>query len=106
MTHGDKAKAQTAKSSQASAAKKSSSKTGKETLPLKVAPEGSTDGKKAGGDKGSGAAKSAAAGRERGKAGKQQQADDAPAGFSNPAISAAFQRALQKYPNALRKLTD
>jgi hypothetical protein len=29
-----------------------------------------------------------------------------PGGFTNPAVAAGYKRALKKYPNAFRKLTD
>ncbi|HET8773281.1 MAG TPA: hypothetical protein VFP80_05800 [Thermoanaerobaculia bacterium] len=114
MTHGDQAKAKTAKSSQASATPKSSSKTAGQTL------QGGKSGKSSKGtekgDAGKGgkiSGKATQAGPEKdsaaGKGGKARPApapaDDTP-GFSNAAVAAAFNRALKKYPNAFRKLTD
>ena len=115
MTHGDQAKAKTAKSSQASATPKSSSKTagqtgkgtGKEAGAAGKGGKISVKANQAGPEKGS-----VAAAKETGAAGKGSKARPAPAaaddnpGFSNAAVAAAFKRALKKYPNAFRKLTD
>ena len=128
MTHGDKAKAKTGKSSQASAVKKSSSPVeegashGQGKGGGKVAPQSSAKGggesgkaskisiKKGGGEKGSAtpaAEKSGHPGKESaGTAKSRSRGGDDPGTFSNPAIAAAFRRAVQKYPNAFRKLTD
>jgi hypothetical protein len=103
MTHGDKAKAKAAKTSQASA-QKSSSKTGK------VAAAGSGEkGGKAGGAKGGGPAAQkggAEKGEARGKGRVPAAGGDSNGGFNNPTVAAAFKLALKKYPNAFRKLTD
>ena len=126
MTHGDQAKAKTAKSSQASATKKSSSKaagqgkTGKAGSKEagesgKAGKAGKISLKKAGAEKGRPAAipKAVSATQEAGSGGKGSTARpappaeaDAPAGFTNAAVATAFKRALKKYPNAFRKLTD
>ena len=130
MTHGDKAKAKTGKSSQASAAAKKSSPPVKEAAGKavqgksggKVAPKGDGKGeqartgkiavKKAGAEKGSPAPaekSGAGAGKEGGgsaKAAKAATREAEPGSFSNPVIGNAFKHALKKYPNALRKLTD
>lgn len=109
MTHGDQAKAKTAKSSQASADKKSSKSGkaggkeagagGKGQIPLKKP--------QAGAEKGSSAsAKEAGNGGKAGKARPVAADAGATSGFSNAAVAAAFERALKKYPNAFRKLTD
>ena len=93
MTHGDKAKAKSAKaaskasgkSSKAVAAKTSSkSKTLKSSkAPAKIS------SKPAGGN-----------GQSKGRG----PADVL--GFTNPVVASAFKRAVKKYPNAFRKLTD
>ena len=125
MTHGDKAKAKTGKSSQASAAKKSPSKgvqagkgasqegrkdgpkgrqapqTGKNGVKASASAEKTAPAGKKGG--GTGTSKDSAA-DPRGKA--RPTADTNGGGFSNPLIANAFKRALKKYPNAFRKLTD
>ncbi len=134
MTHGDKAKAKTGKSSQASAAAKKSSTPVKEAADKavqaksggKAAPKGNSKGggegdqarkagvKKAGAEKASPAPaekSGAGAGKEGGgssaKAGKAAASREAePGSFTNPVIGNAFKHALKKYPNALRKLTD
>jgi len=127
MTHGDQAKAKTAKSSQASATKKSSNKTvgkapqGSKTVKTggkeagqggKASKAGKANPKKAGSEKSSPAAKAVAA-KETGNGGKGSKArpaaapaDDATTGFTNSAVATAFKRAVKKYPNAFRKLTD
>ncbi len=111
MTHGDKAKAKTGKSSQASAKKVSTQAAGKES---KGGGKGDKSaGKKAGAEKavpatkkGGGSAKdlSPAAGIDA-KAKARVSSDDG-SGFSNSSVGASFKRALKKYPNAFRKLTD
>ena len=122
MTHGDQAKAKTAKSSQASATKKISTKTGGKEAgqggkTAKEASQGSKAGgktpvKKAGAEKASPATapKAVSVPKEAGNSGKTAKArppaDDATPGFSNSTVAAAFKRALKKYPNAFRKLTD
>jgi hypothetical protein len=109
MTHGDQAKAKAAKSSQASGSKKSSSQTAGQAL------QGGKTGK--GGQSPVKKAVTAApiSGKEAGNGGKVSSTKGRPAaapppddgpGFSNAAVEAAFKRALKKYPNAFRKLTD
>ncbi|MEO8383304.1 MAG: hypothetical protein ABI779_26845 [Acidobacteriota bacterium] len=115
MTHGDKAKAKAAKSSQASAAKKDSSQ-GESAGKKAGAVEAGKGSQQAGTQKGSLAAKKTAAPSKdegaaggKGKAARQsvsKQVPEAPEGFTNPLISNAFKHAVKKYPNALRKLTD
>lgn len=132
MTHGDKAKAKAAKSNQASAAKKVIPKgreggkgPGKEASPAgrKAGESGQTakaGGKAAGpkalpSEKGGAAKKGSSpapappkdAGADaRAKVRTPADNGGSPGGFSNPVIAGAFKRALKKYPNALRKLTD
>jgi hypothetical protein len=126
MTHGDQAKAKAAKSSQASGNQKSSPQTaGKAVQSGKAGQGGGKEGGagskgapilvKAGPEKGgSPAAPKAGAGaaKEAGNGGKGKgrpvppPAADTTTGFSNPAVANAFKRALKKYPNAFRKLTD
>lgn len=118
MKHGDKDKAKAVKSSQASAAKKASSKGGKSGGKEAVQTGGETGkGKKqqAGAEEGSPVPKKAAAPSKedgagaKGKGGKQagaSQAGEIPGAFTNPVISTAFKHTVKKYPNALRKLTD
>lgn len=115
MTHGDQAKAKAAKSSQASASTKSSKTGGKVD---KAGKSGKADKivvkkQQSGGEKS--AARPQKAGvpsKEAGNGAKgkarpaEVAAADATPGFTNPAVAAAFKRALKKYPNALRKLTD
>lgn len=113
MTHGDQAKAKKANSSQASGIPKSSIKAAsKGKAGSKEAGDGGKALKKAGSEKGGSAAAvpKGVAAKEgtSGKGGKARpaaSADDA-GGFSNAAVAAAFKRALKKYPNAFRKLTD
>jgi hypothetical protein len=131
MTHGDKAKAKAAKSNQASAAKKVTPK-GRESGkgPGKEAGQGGRQSResgqtakavpKAAGAKAPGSEKSGAAKKgspapappkdsgadARVKARTTADNGGSAGGFSNPVIAGAFKRALKKYPNALRKLTD
>ncbi len=121
MTHGDKAKAKTGKSSQASGnsskgsgkgagksaeSAQSSSPGGRqsgqaEKLAVKKPAEKSVATPAAPGKKADPPVKSSEP-----KGGKTRGSSDEPAGFANPLIAAAFKRAVQKYPNAFRKLTD
>ncbi len=116
MKHGDKAKAKAAKASV-----KKTSKTGS-------APEKSKGAKAAKAIKSVKAVKAAKAVSVKGsKTGSKPAAAKAPArhdsgprpktggdghpaidvaAFSNPAVATAFKRAVKKYPNAFRRLTD
>jgi hypothetical protein len=124
MTHGDKAKAK-GKISQASAAKKSSKKAGGKAV--KTSKSGKTAGTKGGvkTQKGStkkqgrpekaipaakkssspAKAKESGATKEAGNP-KARAADAGNGSFTNPVVGAAFKRAVKKYSNAFRKLTD
>lgn len=127
MTHGDQAKAKTAKSGQASATKKTTSKTGGKIQAgkggktgVKEARQSSKAGKsivkkQQGGSEKSDRSlqKGAVPAKESGNGGKTKARpvtpaapDDTATGFTNAAVAAAFKRALKKYPNAFRKLTD
>jgi hypothetical protein len=129
MTHGDKAKAKAGKPTQASGKKSSSAlqnKAGDEVKAVKGKAAGKSSseaGGKNGGENGgkkSGAgetgvqAGSAKAGASRrgaevksdSKSAKGSVPAPTSGGFANPLIADGFRRALEKYPNALRKLTD
>ncbi|HSP35284.1 MAG TPA: hypothetical protein VLU46_13285 [Thermoanaerobaculia bacterium] len=83
MKHGDKAKRK--------ASKASGKKSGVKTQVVKA-------------KSGSKAEKSTAPSGGNGKA--HGRASSADTSFTNPAVAAAFKRAVRKYPNAFRKLTD
>lgn len=120
MTHGDKQKAKAAKSSKASVKKPGGvqSAEGGENGKSKAVKAGSKDEQaaakskgspKAGGEKTSPSSKSS--GASSAKAGSKTSAAKSSGtgedgGFNNPVIGHAFKQVLQKYPNALRKLTD
>ena len=124
MTHGDKAKAKAGKSSQASAVEKSSTpvkeagvksaagKGGGKSAPQgasKAGDQGKISIRKSGAEKGSAASageKGASSGKEGGGAKAAKGPIDEVGSFSNPAVANAFRRAIQRYPNAFRKLTD
>ena len=118
MAHGDKAKAKTGKAVRQASGKKASSKAveaskagGKKSV--ETGKKGSGAGEKA-------AAKAPAAQKDggakaqavkavtpaKGGDGRKSGADTPPGGFTNPVIANAFKRAVKKYPNAFRKLTD
>ena len=108
MKHGDKAKAKSAKtvskasdkksgSGKAKAAESRESKTGQRSK----APQNAKGGEKQNHVKAGDAAKRAAGGASRGS-----DASEAAVSFGNPVIAAAFKRAVKKYPNAFRRLTD
>lgn len=128
MTHGDKDKAKKA-ASKASGDKKSSkavtpgkagqtrakAESGVQTVKNgKTGKEGggkAAEARPKGGEKAAAAPKSAA-----GKAPPAKASDvkskarpvvaEQPAGFTNPLVSSGFKRALKKFPNAFRRLTD
>lgn len=120
MTHGDKAKAKNGKSSQASGSKKSSSQTaGKSSesrqsrgpesrqsgqAGAKIAVKKSLPAPAVAGKKGGAASPKESA--PDGKGAKARPPAEDAGGFSNPVVAAAFKRAVKKYPNAFRKLTD
>ncbi len=90
MKHGDKAKEKASKASGKKSDKASTaSKSGKASLKAhtQVSPAKSISKKD-----GNGAARG--------------RSTPDPSGFSNPAVGAAFKRAVKKYPNAFRRLTD
>lgn len=107
MKHGDKAKAKSAKASSKSSGKKGSTEAGSKAGGSKK------DGGAKAVPKGKGAAPQAvpqSAGKgvpAAGKGGSARGNPSPPAGsFSNALIGNAFKRAVKKYPNAFRRLTD
>ena len=89
MKHGDKAKGKASKASGKKASKASASgkaraaeTKGKQAAPKTVPKASATDGK-----------------------GKVRPTGEGPH-FSNPIVGAAFKRAIKKFPNAFRRLTD
>jgi hypothetical protein len=117
MKHGDKAKAKTAK---AKAGKKSSpEKSSKGKVPEKVASKaksgGSKEVSKEAGKAGSKDVKGIKAGKKtsapekaggNGKARPVARLTTGEVTFTNAAVGAAFKRAIKKYNNAFRRLTD
>src|SRR5436305_6867456 len=103
MKEGNKAKAKAAKtktsgkeiSSKNSAKEKGGGKAVQAGSKKESSASSKADGKKSGGAK-------AAAGKSNGKG----RSDPATISFTNPAIESAFNRAVKKYPNAFRRLTD
>jgi hypothetical protein len=117
MKHGDKAKAKAAKVSSKTSVRKTS-KTGSAPPKSKgaKAAKGAKQAKVAKSVKGSktGSKPAPAKASVRSDNGARPKAgiDNRPAlaidiaTFSNPAVAAAFKRAVKKYPNAFRRLTD
>ena len=121
MKHGDQGKGKTAK-----AASQASGKSGKAVTALKGGKAGQSskaageNGKGAGSGKGADSSSKKAGAKESGSRLPVQKADPAPVkkddkgrrpagetgGFTNPVVASAFKRAVAKYPNAFRKLTD
>lgn len=120
MKHGDQGKGKTAK-----AASQASGKSGKAVTALKGGKAGQSS--KAAGENGKGGSSAKGADRSKKAGAKEsgsripgQKADPAPVkkddkgrrptgetgGFANPVVASAFKRAVAKYPNAFRKLTD
>ena len=117
MKHGDKAKAKTAKVSSKTSVRKTS-KTGGGPLQSKAA-KATKSGKTVKTVKSGKAGKAvkasprpapakASASRSGGrpKAGGNGRSGFDAVAFSNPAVAVAFKRAVKKYPNAFRRLTD
>jgi hypothetical protein len=94
MKHGDKAKAKTAKAASKSSVK-SSKTSGASKSSFKAAASGKSSQQKA-----PAAKPPAGNGKPKGRAVPD------PSGFSNPAVAAAFKRAIKKFPTAFRRLTD
>lgn len=94
MKHGDKAKSKASKASGKKASTKAAGKVSKAGPPPK--------------SKSSGAEKaSPKASKTISKApGNGKSAGRGEGGFTNPVVANAFKRAIKKYPNAFRRLTD
>ena len=114
MKHGDKAKAKSAKASSKTSGKKASSKAGSEKggKAAKSAKAGKVSSKKAVPAKAeSGKTVKAAPAKSATKAPIAANQSGVRVGnggpsFSSAAIGNAFKRAVKKYPNAFRRLTD
>ncbi len=112
MKHGDKAKAKSAK---AKASGKDVSSKKADAKSSKGAEKASSKGPvKAAGKKDSSskaepvkkASPSAKGDNGKGKAATAARVIPGPVNFSNSAVGEAFRRAIKKYPNAFRRLTD
>src|SRR5258707_442150 len=102
MKHGDKAKAKSAKAkaSGKEVRSKKSSKSAEESSGKAAKAAGQKEGSRKTVEKGSPPAKT---GNGQGKALRPVPGT---VGFTNPVIAEAFRRAVKKYPNAFRRLTD
>ncbi len=109
MKHGDKAKSKAAsktsvkksKSSKASASGKAGAKSSKARKASLVKSQKHQAPGKAAKQTSGGSKAHAAPGN-----GKPGRLPTDNAGFTNPTVAAAFKRAVKKYPNAFRRLTD
>lgn len=112
MTHGDKSKAKAGKSSQASARKGGKAVAAREAgKSVKASKAGKKSGQAAAKEqssaaKGSNSAKSSPKGAVETAAKVTRGSETGNGTFANPLVAAAFKRAVKKYPNAFRKLTD
>jgi hypothetical protein len=124
MKHGDKNAKSVKPASHASGEKSSAKQTGphkagkgvetssskkgngssKAAAPLQKSGSPAAIAKESSAKAGSGSGKESS-GAKAGKAAAGKGSGEAP-GFNNPVIGDAFRRAVQKYPNAFRKLTD
>ena len=107
MKHGDKAKGKTLKASKASGGEKAGSKSGE----AKSSGKTEAGGKAVQAAKGGSSAKAqavpqAVAGKKGTGNGSAKGPRPDESGFSNAVVGNAFKRAIKKYPNAFRKLTD
>lgn len=101
MKHGDKAKAKTAKASSKASVKKASKSSGAHEKSKAAKSVKTGESVKAGNAKAAAPPVPSSAAR----GGNGRSAPEA-GGFTNPAVAAAFKRAVKKYPNAFRRLTD
>lgn len=120
MTHGDKTKAKPVKSSKASGKDQASSKgvearkagaekgNGKNAVPAKTGKGGESSAPAKAVSAGKASGGTAARGKEGGEKSRPRAAAVVSEGpvISNPALADSFGRAIKKYPNAFRKLTD
>lgn len=91
MKHGDKAKSKKAIKASGKKSSKASKKSSK-VAPVKAKANQASQSKKS-------SSKTAGNGKSHGRS-----ASDVT--FTNPIVAAAFKRAVRKYPNAFRRLTD
>ncbi|HKO54917.1 MAG TPA: hypothetical protein VJ276_03500 [Thermoanaerobaculia bacterium] len=111
MKHGDKAKAKAAQTaSKASSGKNSKAAGEKSSGSAKAAGSSKAKDVKTGKQAGAGNQKDEAGGKAGGNgkpSARRPAAAPAEAGtFTNPIVANAFKRAIKKYPNAFRRLTD
>jgi hypothetical protein len=102
MKHGDKAKGKAGKASGKKSGKAAAAK-GESSRVIKGKKHETVAATKAGSKNSKAIAKSEDPGngtKARARAGSDE------VGFSNPVVAAAFKRAVKKYPNAFRRLTD
>lgn len=107
MTHGDKEKAKAAKSNKASVKKAGENGKGKAVEAAKSVSKTVPETK--GSSKGAGekaAAEKGAASKKGSSAAKDAASRPDPKADANNPVVAAAERAIKKYPNAFRKLTD
>ena len=101
MKHGDKEKGKASKASSKKAGK--SSAPGKSGKAVQASQTKSSPAAKSG----KAAASKADAAHEGGGNGKTKPRSGGDhGGFTNPLVAAAFKRAVKKYPNSFRKLSD
>ena len=116
MTHGDKEKAKAAKSNKASVKKAGENGKGKAVQTIQAGKSVSKTVPENKGSSKTGKAAEKSSGKARQTAGEKAkdagirpdlkaQSNSTPADANNPVVAAA-ERAIQKYPNAFRKLTD
>lgn len=110
MKHGDKAKAKAAKASKPSdkksSAKAGSEKGGKALEATKTSREVKASTDKSGSKKAGAAEARSAPTAKAGGNGRGRAAGGDAVSFGNPVIAAAFKRAVKKYANSFRRLTD
>ena len=106
MKHGDKAKAKAA--SKTTSSGKSSKAAGEKSSSAKEAgASGKGKDVKAGKQAGASSKKDEAGGNGKSSSRRAAAPPPAEAGtFTNPVVANAFKRAIKKYPNAFRRLTD
>ena len=101
MKHGDKAKGKAGKAS----GKKSGQSVTKDNKAAQVVKSKKHEASSAkAGNKSS--SKAAAKPEDPGNGKARARAGSDEVGFTNPIVAAAFKRAVKKYPNAFRRLTD
>jgi hypothetical protein len=101
MKHGDKAKGKAGKASGKKSSKATASKSSEASRGIKGKKQQNVAAKTV-----SKSSKASTKNEDPGNGKARSRTGSDEVGFSNPVVAAAFKRAVKKYPNAFRRLTD